>query len=426
MADYAFMLRQLRSESAAARLETLYGTRDHMVEKQIERYEKLILRHESCFRSEQPVLLISAPGRSEIGGNHTDHNRGKVLAAAINLDTVAAVSARNDSRVNIYSEGHPELHLDLGCLEKVPAEEGHSEALVRGVAAGMKQAGMNIGGFDAVMTSTVASGSGLSSSAAYEVLVTGIFDALFNRFEMNFVTRAKIGQYAENVYFGKPCGLLDQMASAAGGLVTVDFKNPDPAVRAMNYDFAAKGYSLVVVATGGSHDDLTPCYAAIPAEMKQAAALLDGKDLRDVDEALFMERIGELRKTVGDRAIMRAIHFYRENRRVEKQVAALDQDRLNDFLAEINESGRSSFMYLQNVYAGEKEQGLSLALCLAEGLLKDRGAWRVHGGGFAGTTLNFVPADLLDSFVSTMEKAFGAGCCNVLAIRPEGAAMLEL
>ena len=297
---------------------------------------------------------------------------------------------------------------------------------MRGVAARMAELGYRIGGFDAVVTSSVASGSGLSSSAAFEVMTCAILDALYNDFVIDFKTRAKISQYAENVYFGKPSGLLDQMASSAGGLVYVDFKNEDPEVKPMAFDFAAHGYALVVVATGGSHADLTDDYAAIPAEMKQVAACLGEDVLRRVRREEFLQAIPELRGKVSDRALLRSLHFFDENDRVVRQVESLERDDLGAFFWEIVCSGRSSFMYLQNVYARPQDQSLSLALALAENMLLNRGGWRIHGGGFAGTTLNFVPVHMLGQFISMMEGAFGERSCHVLDIRPEGAAVIRL
>ena len=428
MNQYANMIRSLKSPEGSQRLMHLYGNRDGMLLEQTARYTGILKRHEELFHeTEQEVMLISAPGRTEIGGNHTDHNRGRVLAAAVNLDTLSAVSARNDLQVHLYSDGYAPLILDLNDLAVVEKEKGTTAALVRGVAARMKELGYKIGGFNAAVTSSVASGSGLSSSAAFEVMVCAILDQLYNGFSIDFVTRAKISQYAENVYFGKPSGLLDQMASSAGGLVTVDFRNDDPEVRAMNFDFAKYGYALVVVATGGSHADLTDDYAAIPAEMKQVAACFNEPYLRRIRPEEFYQELPKLRGKVSDRALMRAMHFFEEDERVVRQVAALDRNDLFAFMWEIICSGRSSYMYLQNVYAHNDDQSLSLALAMAEHMLSDKdGAWRIHGGGFAGTTLNFVPAGQLESFIATMEVAFGEHCCHVLDIRPEGPAVVKL
>ncbi len=427
MNQYATMIRNLKSPEVMERLMHLYGRRDGMLVEQTGRYIGLLKRNEELFHENREVLMISAPGRTEIGGNHTDHNRGRVLAAAINLDTLSAVSARDDMMVEIHSDGYPAIKVDLGSLDVVEKEKGKTHALVRGVAARMAELGYKIGGFNAAVTSNVMSGSGLSSSAAFEVMTCAIFDALYNGFTIDYKTRAKISQYAENVYFGKPSGLLDQMASSAGGLVTVDFKHDDPDVRPMHFDFAKYGYSLVVVATGGNHADLTDDYAAIPAEMKKVAALFNEPYLRRVRPEEFYQALPTLRGKVSDRALLRAMHFFEEDERVVRQVAALDRNDLFAFLWEIICSGRSSYMYLQNVYANPKDQSLSLALAMAEHMMLDKdGAWRVHGGGFAGTTLNFVPDKLLNQFIETMEGTFGEHCCNVLDIRPEGAAVLRL
>ena len=420
------MIQSLKTPAAEEQLLRLYGSRPGQLAAQQARYASVLERLAQMPREEGPVWLVSAPGRTEIGGNHTDHNRGRVLAVAVNLDTVAAVSPRSDGWIHVRSEGYDPINVSLASLAPVPQEEGTTAGVIRGVAARMQELGLRIGGFDAAVTSTVAPGSGLSSSAAFEVLTCAILDQLYNGFSVDFITCAKIGQYAENVYFGKPSGLLDQMASAAGGLVTVDFLEDNPQVERLSYDFAQKGFALVVVGTGGSHADLTADYAAIPAEMKQVAAALGGEVLARVPEETFRAALPRLRGQLSDRALLRAIHFYHETDRVPRQVAALREDRLPDFLREICASGRSSFMYLQNVFARPEEQGLSLALALAEEMLEGRGAWRVHGGGFAGTTLNFVPTDLLDGFVTRMEAVFGAGSCHVLDIRPVGAYVLRL
>lgn len=421
------MIRKLESEEAQCFLAALYGSGKDILQAQTRRYAEQIRAHEALFGDRGEIRLISAPGRTEIGGNHTDHNHGRVLAAAVNLDTLCAVTAREDMLVHFHSEGYAPITLDLNDVSIHPEEKGTTAALIRGVASGMKDAGYRIGGFDAAVTSTVAGGSGLSSSAALEVMLTGVLDALYNRFDMPYPLRARISQRAENEFFGKPSGLLDQMASAAGGLVTVDFRDTEkPDVRTLRYDFAKKGYALVVVATGGSHADLTDDYAAIPAEMKEVAACYGKPFLRDLTAEQLLTDAGELRKKVPDRALMRAFHFIAENDRVPEQVKALEEDRIEDFLQLIVASGRSSFMYLQNVFASEKDQSLSLALCMAESMLKGKGAWRIHGGGFAGTTLNFVPLDMAEEFAGTMDRTFGQGASVVLNIRPLGAAELKL
>ncbi len=421
------IIRKLETEENKAQLRYLYGEDEALLKTQQERYARLIRRHAELFGEKASVQLISAPGRTEIGGNHTDHNHGRVLAAAVNLDALCAVSPRDDLKVRFFSEGYPPVEIDLSDLSVRTEEEGTTAALIRGVAAGMKEAGYRIGGFDAAVTSTVAGGSGLSSSAALEVMLTGVLDSLYNRFDMPYVLRAQISKRAENEWFGKPSGLLDQMASAAGGLVTVDFRDTDhPEVEAISYDFARKGYALVVVATGGSHANLTDQYAAIPAEMKSVAKCFGQEVLRGLTAEQLTGNADSLRARVSDRAILRAYHFIREDERVPKQVAALKEDRIGDFLQLIIDSGRSSYMYLQNVFADNRDQSLSLALCMAEEQLRGEGAWRIHGGGFAGTTLNFVPTEKVNDFVAVMENAFGKDSCKVLNIRPTGAARIVI
>ena len=420
------MIQELETPETAAQLARLYGNDPETVAKQKARYGAMIRQHRKLFGDRGKIALISAQGRTEIGGNHTDHNHGRVLAAAVNLDTLCAVTPRNDMTVQFHSHGYSPIEISLDDLSVHDDEKGTTMALLRGVAAGMKEAGYRIGGFDAVVTSTVAGGSGLSSSAALEVMLTGALDALYNRFDMPYVLRAQISQRAENIWFGKPSGLLDQMASAAGGLVTVDFRDPaQPEVQALQYDFARKGYALVVVATGGSHADLTDQYSAIPAEMRAVARCCGQSVLRDVTAEELTARAAEIRKSAGDRALMRAFHFVNEDARVPEQVKALREDRMEDFLQLIIDSGRSSYMYLQNVYGPGTDQSLSLALCMAEEMLAGKGAWRIHGGGFAGTTLNFVPTAEIGRFVETMDRTFGEGACKVLNIRPEGAAWLR-
>jgi galactokinase len=425
MSQYANMIRALKTPWVMSRLTHLYGRRDGMLVSQTARYIRLLKRHEELFDVTGEVQLISAPGRTELSGNHTDHNRGKVLAAAVNLDTVAAVSRRDDLKVRLCSEGYPAVEISLTELKPVPAEEGKTAALIRGVAARMKELNYPIGGFDAAVTSNVLSGSGLSSSAAFEVLLCAIFDSLYGNFQIPAPERAKIAQFAENRYFGKPSGLMDQMASSVGGLVAIDFKKDDPDIKPLAYDFAAKGYALVVVGTGGSHDDLTADYATIPQEMKQVAACFGEDVLRRVRPEQLFQELASVRQKTSDRAVLRAIHFFQENKRVADQTDALMRDDLQSFFRDVVASGRSSFMYLQNVYARPNEQQLSLALALAESQLGANGAWRVHGGGFAGTTLNFVPLNQVPSFTESMEAVFGPHCCHQLDIRPEGAARIE-
>lgn len=430
MNKYAQMISQLKTPEVVKQLTHIYGQREGMLVSQTTRYTRLLKKHEEIVNNSEGLLMISAPGRTEIGGNHTDHNRGKVLAAAVNLDTLAAVTPRADGVVNIHSEGYAPLSVDLSDLVMREDEKGTTAALVRGVASKLKEEGYAIGGFDAVMTSTVRGGSGLSSSAAVEVLLCAIFDELYNGNKLDAKQRAKYSQYAENVYFGKPCGMLDQMASSLGGLAYMDFKEDDPELQAVSYDFAAKGYALVVVNTGGSHDDLTDDYAAVPAEMRAVANYFGESSLRRVLPESFMKAIPQLRANLkiphADRAIMRAGHYFAENRRVTEQVDALKKDDLDAFFRLIIASGRSSYCYLQNIFAKSDRQELSLGLMLGEQKLSGIGAWRVHGGGFAGTTLNFVPQKNLDSFVREMEAVFGEHSCNILDIRPVGPACVKL
>ncbi|NLV57263.1 MAG: galactokinase [Clostridiales bacterium] len=430
MSQYAHMIRQLKTPDVMKTLTHLYGQRNGILVEQTARYIHIVKHHEELVGAQTPVLLVSAPGRTEIGGNHTDHNKGKVLAAAVNLDTLAAVSVRTDNRVRVFSEGYEPMEMSLEDLSCQESEKGTTVAMIRGVAARMKEMGYAIGGFDAVVTSNVRSGSGLSSSASFEVLACAIFDALYGGWTMDAQVRAQISQYAENVYFGKPSGLMDQMASSVGGLTFMDFKDDQAKIIELPYDFASKDMALVVVNTGGSHDDLTPLYASIPQEMRAVAALFGEKNLRRVRAEQFFQLIPKLRHELKcehpDRAILRAAHFFEENCRVMDQVEALQRDDLPAFLEKVIESGRSSFMYLQNIVSASAGQELALALMMAEKKLRGKGAWRIHGGGFAGTTLNFVPGSELEEFVKDMESAFGAHSCNVLDIRPVGAAYLNL
>jgi len=376
-----------------------------------------------------PERYFSAPGRTEIGGNHTDHQRGRVLAGAVNLDTVAAVRLNGTNLIRIQSKGYPMSVVDLDNLTPVESEINTTPALIRGVAARFTQMGCKVEGFDAYCESTVLPGSGLSSSAAFEVLIGTIVNHLFFDGRVSQPEIAMIGQYAENVFFGKPCGLMDQTASAVGNLVTIDFFDKDhPVIEPVDFDFAACGHALCIIDSGADHADLTDEYAAIPGEIKAVAAFFGKEVLTQIDEADFYGNIPALRKKCGDRAVMRAIHFYQENARVPKQVAALRAGDFDKFLSLVKESGYSSYMYLQNVIpAGYKaHQDVAVALGLAEHYLNGRGAYRVHGGGFAGTIQAFVPVDLLDDFVSGMDGALGEGACHVLSIRPQGGVEMEV
>ena len=370
-----------------------------------------------------PERYFSAPGRTEIGGNHTDHQRGRVLAAAVNLDTVAAVRVNGTPFIRILSQGYPLCEVDTRELTPVDTEINTTPALIRGVAARFAQLGCALSGFDAYIESAVLPGSGLSSSAAFEVLIGTIVNHLFFDGKVSQPEIAIIGQHAENVFFGKPCGLMDQMASAVGNLVNIDFFDKEnPVIRPINFDFSACGHALCIIDTRASHADLTDEYAAIPGEIKAVAAYF-GKDvLTQIEEADFYAAIPALRETCGDRAVMRCIHFYQENARVPKQVEALEKGDFKAFLGLIKESGYSSWMYLQNVIpAGYKaHQDVAIALSLCQHYLRGQGAYRVHGGGFAGTVQAFVPFEILEDFRAGIDAALGDGACHILSIRPHG------
>ena len=408
-------------ERNAQRLDRLYAGVD-----QLERYQKLADDFRAHFGRE-PEMFVSAPGRTEVVGNHTDHNRGRVLAAAVNLDTVAAVAPRADGIVKLYSAGYDQpFVVDTKELTAREDEKETTFALIRGVAAKLSMEGYAIGGFDAEVTSTVFKGSGLSSSAAFEVMLVAAFDALYNGWVIDAKKNAVISQYAENVYFGKPSGLLDQSASAAGGLVTIDFGPDDPVVEQLSFDFGAKGYAVCVVATGGDHGNLTDQYAAIPAEMKQVAEHMGVDYLARITARQLEEAVPALKGNVSDRAILRAFHFVDETRRVSEAVAAIRADDVPGFFRAVIGSGESSWKLLQNLFVpGGDNQEMPLALEMSRRMLEGRGAWRIHGGGFAGTILAFVPSDMMERYAKTMDAVFGQGAACALAIRPEGAVCLR-
>ncbi len=406
------------------RFRAVYVT-DAEIKAQYERYCSLADDFDEVFSADRDVRMFSAPGRTEVGGNHTDHNHGRVLAAGINLDAIALASKNDDNTVRVKSKGYAMDVVDLSDLSVHESETGHSPALVRGVMKGFENLGYKTGGFDAVTASRVLSGSGLSSSAAYEVLVGTMVNYLYNDGKVDPVTIAKIAQYAENEYFGKPCGLMDQMACSVGSFISIDFENPaEPVIEKVDFDFASCGHSLCIVDTKGSHSNLTDEYAAIRIEMESVAKYFGKSVLREVDREEFEKNIPELRKAVGDRAVLRAIHFYNDNDRVVKEVAALKARDFEAFKSLIIESGASSYMYNQNVFATKQPdiQPVSLALSISESVLKGKGAWRVHGGGFAGTIQAFVPNDLLEKYKAEIERIFGEGSCYVLSVRPVGGA----
>lgn len=399
------------------------------VENAQSRYLKAVDEFEKLYGDQDVVEFFSAPGRTEVGGNHTDHQHGRVLAGSVDLDVIAVVAKNDENVVRIKSEGYDMDVIDLNNLDVVKTEEGKAAALIRGMCAYVKQAGFEIGGFNAYTTSNVLKGSGLSSSAAFEVLVGVILSNLFNNGGIDAVEIAKLAQKAENVYFGKPCGLMDQMASSVGGFTAIDFADPkNPVIEKIDFDLSAQNHSLCIVNTGGNHADLTSDYAAITEEMRLIANSLGEDFLRDISEEQFYAKISTLRANCGDRAVIRAMHFLADNALVVDEKKALLENRFDDFLTMIKKSGNSSFRYLQNVFSvsAPKEQGLSLALALTERFLGERGGFRVHGGGFAGTIQAFVPNDLLEDYKKMIESAFGEGNCYVLNIRPVGGYALSV
>ena len=370
------------------------------------------------------VELISAPGRTEIGGNHTDHQHGRVVAASVDMDILAVAARTEEFSIQLQSEGYPMNFVDLSQLEARPEEVDKSNSLLRGVCSRFRQLGRQIGGLKVYTTNNVLKGSGLSSSASFEVLVGSLQNILYNGGEIAPTEIAQIGQYAENVFFGKPSGLLDQAASAMGGFAAMDFADPEaPEVERIDFDVERYGYALCIVDTGGNHTDLTPDYAAVPQEMKRAAQFFGKSVLREVDEAEFYPSVRELRRACGDRAVLRAMHFFQENRRAGEMARLLKAGSFEEFLKVVNDSGNSSYMYLQNTYSpsNPQEQGIPLALAVGKRLLNGRGACRVHGGGFAGAVQAYVPLEMAEEFRRGMEEAFGEGAFHPLRIRPCGA-----
>lgn len=392
------------------------------------RFNSIREQYEKEFGQIRELVYVSAPGRTEIGGNHTDHQHGCVLAGSVNLDIIAVAAKNDDNIIRIKSEGYPVDEINLNELAPDKNEFGKSSALIRGIAARFKELGFEVRGFNAYTSSNVLKGSGLSSSAAFEVLAANIINALFCEEKVSAVEIAKIGQYSENIYFGKPCGLMDQMASSIGGAVFIDFKTPDnPRIKKIEFDLAKEGYALCIIDTGADHADLTDEYAAIPSEMR-AAANFFGKDyLREVDKNKFLAEISKLREHIGDRAVLRAYHFFKENERAFKEAKALEEKDFQTFLELVKESGRSSYMYLQNVNVtgAKSQQAVGIVLALCEEYLQGKGAYRVHGGGFAGTVQAFVPLENLDDFKQNIEKSVGTGKCHILSIRSNGGTVLK-
>ena len=411
----------------AARLASLYCCSPAETASEAARYTAVLDGLEKTFGSHAEAGLYSAPGRTEIGGNHTDHQHGRVLAGSVNIDMIAAAAPNDKNQLRVQSEGYDLCVIDLNDLEARKEEENTTAALLRGECAAFTQRGAKLAGLDVYISSNVPKGSGVSSSAAFEVLIGVILNDCFMTEKVSPIAIAQIGQWAENVYFGKPCGLMDQMASSVGNIITIDFASPaKPVVEPVAVDFSKAGLALCILDSGADHADLTDEYAAIPAECRAVAAVCGGEVLRDVPFETFLAKLPECRRQCGDRAVLRAFHIYADNDRVAKQVAALRDDDFDTFLRLVNESGRSSWEYLQNVIpAGYKEhQEVGVTIAAAKHLLGGKGAVRVHGGGFAGTVQAFVPVEMLAEFKAGMESILGEGRCHVLSIRPEGGAVL--
>lgn len=384
----------------------------------LDHYSKIFQRDETS-----AVAIYSAPGRTELGGNHTDHQRGKVLTGSVDLDALICISLNETGKANIYSEGYSMITVDCTNLELVPSEKNTTKALVRGILAKVAEKGYTVSGFDAYIVSDVPGGSGLSSSACFEVLIGTAVNGMFCNGRLSMEEIAQIGQYAENVYFGKPSGLLDQMGCAMGGIIAIDFGNKEKVIcKSVNFDFAAAGYALCIIDTGADHADLTDEYAAVPLEMKNVAAVFGKEVLAEVEEETFYKNIPLIREKAGDRAVLRAIHYYSDCKRVKQQVDALECNDFDTFLKIVRESGGSSFMYLQNVEAfrDRSKQPVAIALAFAEHFLDGKGAFRVHGGGFAGTIQAFVPLDDVAAFKENMDAILGGGACRITYIRPVG------
>lgn len=393
---------------------------ENRIEKQPQRYVEAIEKFISLY-GDQEIEIYSTPGRSEVSGNHTDHQNGEVLAAAINLDIIAVVS-KNDV-VKVLSDDYDLKPISLDDLSKNENEVGTSEGLMRGVLARFKELGYKIGGFNGYMTSDVLQGSGLSSSAAFEVMIGTILSGLYNEMKVDPVVIGQVGQYSENVYFGKPCGLMDQSACSVGSLIHIDFKdNSKPVVEKVDVEFSSFKHSLCIVDVHASHADLTDDYAAIPYEMKKVANYFNQEALREVDKDEFYLNLPKIREILGDRAVLRAMHLFEENKRVDQQVKALEEGDFDTFKKLIKESGDSSFKYLQNVYSSHDltNQSVSIGLAISDISLGDKGVSRVHGGGFAGTIQAFVPNDIVSMYKKNMEHVFGEGACHVLKVRPYG------
>lgn len=422
MKNSRILKEEIREEKYTPLFREIYLD-ESMLEYQKNRYAEAVEKFEELF-GEKDIEIYSAPGRSEVGGNHTDHQQGKVLATSINLDAIGVVSRIQEPVIRVISEGYDDrIEIDIQDLEEKYEEEGTTAALIRGVAAAFQEKGYKLGGFEAYVSSDVLIGAGLSSSASFEVIIGTIISGLFNHMEISPVEIAMAGQFAENVYFGKPSGLMDQMACSVGGLIHIDFETPgEPVVEKVPADFEAWKYSLCIVDTKASHANLTDDYAKIPQEMKKVAQFFKKKVLREVDEDEFYREIPGLRSIFGDRPVLRAIHFFQEEKRVDAQVKALKDGDFKEFLRLVRESGNSSFKYLQNIYVNrdEQSQAMSIALAASETKLKDHGVCRVHGGGFAGTIQVFVENEYVEEYRAFIEKIFGRDSCHVLKVRSKG------
>ncbi len=419
---------KLAQDAFLPMLETLYGTKQEVLSAQKARYEKAVEKFAELYPGRDEISLFSAPGRTEIGGNHTDHQHGCVLAAAVQLDVIGVVAFHEEGVIRVCSEGYRPFTVDLSDLSVQEGEKG-SGAIVRGIVSRFAALGAKVGGFDLYCTSDVLSGSGISSSAAFETLIGTIIDAYYNDEKAGAVEIAKIGQYAENVYFGKKCGLMDQMASSVGGLVFIDFANTEePVIEPFSFDFEQAGYCICVTDTGGNHVNLTPDYVAVRSEMEEIAAQFGKEYLRQVEEADFYRNLPNLRKSCSDRALLRAAHFFGDNRRAKEEAEALRAGNMERFLSLVQESGDSSANLLQNLYStsAPTEQAIPLGIMISKCILSGKGAVRVHGGGFAGTIQAFVPLALADAYVKDMEHTFGKGTCYVFRIRPVGGVEVKI
>lgn len=416
----------IQSSSFAQLLEDMYGNNEYTIQKQ--RYLSLLESFRKEF-GEGKVSLFSAPGRTEISGNHTDHNYGKVLAGSINYDTIAVSRQVNEDTITILSESYTDKFIiSITDLKQNPGDNG-TAALIRGICAGFLEFGFKVGGLDAYISSNVLSASGLSSSASFEMLLCSIMNDFYNEGSIDPITLAKIGQYAENHYWNKPSGLLDQMACAIGGAISIDFGNPNtPLVEQIDYDFSKDNFSLVIVNTGGNHADLTDAYASVPNEMFSVAKALGKKVLMDLSIEDILGNLCQLREKLGDRAVLRALHFYKENERVDMQVEALKSNDFDRFLILIKESGNSSWKWLQNCYLNQepREQAVSVALALTEIFIDTigRGACRIHGGGFAGVILAIIPNTSIEQYEKLIRKTLGTDLFKI-NIRKQGAICLN-